>query len=78
MEAFTEEELREAAEVIRCWPPGIYTAPELYGPIWDEKTLPKVFGRRFKKAVAAGRLSGIAVHPVRTTDNKTQYDVWDR
>ncbi len=78
MEAFTDEELQEAAEVIRRWPPGIYTAPVLYGRNWDEKALPKVFGRRFKKAVATGRLTGLTIHPMRTSDNKTQYEVWGR
>ena len=78
MDVFTDEELREAAALIQRWPSGIYTAPDLYGPIWDTKPTPKAFGRRFKAAVAGGRLTGITVHPIRTGDNKTQYEVHSR
>lgn len=74
----SDDELHEAAEVIQRWPPGIYTAPALFGAIWDTKPQPKVFGRRFKAAVAGGRLTGITVHPTRTGDNKTQYEVRPR
>lgn len=78
MQAFTDEELKEAAEVIRSWPPGTYTAPVLYGRTWDDKAQPKTFGRRFKRAVATGQLTGITILPTKTYDNKTQYKIWDR
>ena len=71
------DELREAEKVIRRAGPGLYTLPEIYGSDWHTKVSPTTFGRRFKAAVAAERLSGITLHPERTTTNKTQYLVHD-
>jgi len=72
------DELREAEQVIRRSPPGVYTLAKLYGPDWDTKVSPTTFGGRFKAAVSAKRLVGISVHPHRTGANAIQYRVHDR
>lgn len=80
MEVFdlSPDELREAEQVIRRSPPGLYTLAKLYGSDWDTKVSPTTFGGRFKVAVSEKRLSGISLHPHSTGANALQYRVHDR
>lgn len=80
MEPFTlsDEELREAEDVVRRCAPGVYTLAKLYGPGWAAKDSPTTFGGRFKAAVTAGRLRGVTVHPEKTGANAVQYVVHGR
>jgi len=75
MESFTlsDEELREAKDVIGRCAPGVYTVAKLYGPGWVAKDSPTTFGGRFKAAVTAGRLQGITTLPEKTGANAVQY-----
>lgn len=71
----SDEELREAAEVIRRSKPGRYTLPKLYGQHWDAKVSPTTFGGRFKAAVTAGLVEGITIVPEKTGENHVQYEL---
>jgi hypothetical protein len=71
----SNEELQEAAVVVRRSPLGVYTLANLYGSLWRTKVSPTNFGSRFKASVIAGQVAGITVLPQKTGANAVQYQV---
>ena len=72
-----EDELKEAAEVIRRSPPGTYKLRKLYGDLWIMKRSPTTFGIRFRASVDSERLKGIIFRDT-TKSNHNRYDVLPR
>ena len=70
----SDEELKEAADLIRSAAPGLYTLKQLYGSAWKSKLPPTSFGTRFRMSVQQGHLVGIVFHE-KTSSNHAQYNV---
>ena len=67
------DEIAEAERVINRAPAGLYTLAKLYGADWNMKLSPTTFGARFRATVAGRHLTGISLHPKKTTANALQY-----
>lgn len=54
-------------------PPGEYEVEQIFGEFWDAIASPTSYGRRFKRAVAAGQLQRIELRGCGATNQQIYF-----
>ncbi|OAO00386.1 hypothetical protein A8B75_18780 [Sphingomonadales bacterium EhC05] len=73
--AMTEVQLEECQILINNMPSGEYQIEDIYGEFNKENGDPRVFGKKFKKAVEDGKLENIELGRIDPGDKHWRYNL---